>query len=207
MIADFLRAFANGYVAPRASAQQILSARGNFIDAAQLVVLGYALTMICLMLAPGVDLDNDTDPVGRHVLGLISVFVGFFIYSGLVSFFGRVSGGTGTREDSQMIVAWHAVVTAPLNVPVQMVADGFTFEERENLPPLIHSPDTMTLMIGVVAVLVSFWLLANYITVAHRFRNFWGVVAVVIGVPAGLGLFMFNAVGALSTLSQQGIGQ
>ena len=206
MIADIFRAFVSAYLAPQQSAAQILSSRAGFFDALLMAVLGYLLTMIILMVTPGVTLPPAPGLLDRHILGLIYAFIGFFIYSGLISFFGRVSGATGTREQSQVIVAWHSIVTAPLSVPVQMMIAGFNVEERGDDVPLIETPDAGTIILGAAAILVSFWILANYIYVLHRFRNFWGVVAVVVGLPIGLGFFMFNAVGTLSAL-QQGMAQ
>ena len=206
MIIDFFKALVTAYLAPRASAAAILSTGCGLGTAALMVVLAYILTTIILMLTPGLERPENLSFVDRHVFGLMSSFASFFIVSFLIYFFGKVSGGTGTREETQLIVAWHSVVTSILSPPVNLMLSQFSAEERDGAPPLIEVPDAGTIGLAVVALLIWFWLLANYITVLHRFHNFWGVAAVVIGLPIGLGFFVFNVIGALSALPQQGFG-
>lgn len=207
MLPDFFKALVQAYVAPQASARAILASGASIGSALLLVVLGYLLTMVVLILTPGIEMPKDIGPVDRHLFGLISSAISFFVISTLVFFFGRVSGGTGTREQTYVIVAWHGVVTAILSAPVNLMMAEFDLPDAAASTAEIQVPDGGTIGLAMVAIVIWCWLLAHFITVLHNFKNFWGVAAVVMGIPVALGFLFVNVFGALSTLSTHGLAQ
>lgn len=207
MLADYLKALTQAYTAPQASARTILSTGAGYGGAFLMLLLGYLLTDIVMILTPGIERPADIGVVDRQFFGVVSTLISFFVVSTLIYFFGRVSGGRGSREDTYVIVAWHSVVTAILSAPVNLMISGFRFEERNGIQTLVETPGTLTIGLAVAAVALWCWLLAHFVTVLHGFRNFWGVAAVIMGIPVGLGFLMVNVVGMLSALSTQGVPQ
>ena len=201
MLADFFKALVQAYLAPQASARAILSTGAGIGGALGLLLFSYLLTEIVLAVTPGLDRASEMGFVERHFLGIVATLISFFVVSALIYFFGRVSGGTGSREQTYLVVAWHGVVTAILSAPVNVMMTGFVFEDRDGTAVLAAVPGSGTIGLAVAALTVWCWLLAHFVTVLHGFRNFWGVAAVIMGIPVGLGFMMFNVLGALTALS------
>lgn len=192
-ITDFFKALVAAYVTPRASAASILSSGAGMAEAFLMVVLGYLLTEISIIAFLGA-YPLQPSVLTRHIGGLIGAFLWFFIISALISFLGRASGGTGTREQSQVIVAWHSVVTSFLWVPVNAMFMQFQTEEVDGVQKVIAYPDQSAIAMALGAFVVILLMLANFITVLHRFPNFLGVAAVVLGIPTGIAFFFLNIV-------------
>ena len=207
MLPDFFRALIQAYLAPQASARSVMASGAGFREALLLILLSYLLTNIVLMLTPGVDPQSDMGTLDRHVFGIISTLISFFAISALIYFFGKVSGGTATREETYLVVAWHSVVTSILAGPVNLMMSGFEFEEKNGTASMSQAPDSGTIALAVAAIVLWCWLLAHFITAVHRFHNFWGVAAVVMGLPVGLAFLLVNLAGAVSAISSQGLAQ
>lgn len=208
MFADFFKALVLAYLAPQASARAILSTGAGFGGAMLLLVLGYLLTSVVVILTPGIDRPDAASTVSHHVFSMVMTLFSFFFFATLIYFFGKVSGGTGTREQTYLILAWHSVVTAILSPPATLFWSGFEFEKRANgATSVVGMPGGTTIALGVAAMAISLWLLAHFVTVLHGFRNFWGVAAVIFGIPIGLGFLLMNVLATLSTLPNQGLPQ
>lgn len=195
MIADFARQIAQGYAAPRASARGILSAGLTVPDAVLIAVLAYIVEAISQILVPGARMDEETDALSRHGIGLITQIGILFAIAGLVSGFGRAAGGTGTYAQSLVIVAWHALVTsflAPVALYAVVQIQGVDFQD----------PDA-TIGSGPLLALLLFagmwlWLLASYISELHGFKNIAGVMGAVVVISMAASLLMGIVVSGLS---------
>jgi len=200
MIADIVRSIVQGYLEPRRSVRAIVSTGDGLPTALLMVVLGYLIAAILVLVTPGVERMAEAGIVTIHVYSLIKQIAFFFILSGLVYFFGRVSGGTATRSEVRMAIGWHMLVTSILTPAMARLETAMRFTTGPDGQLIM--PDEMPggdiTMPAFAAVAIWFWLLALYIAEVHRFRNTIGVLGVVVGIPLGAGFFILGLLGAVS---------
>lgn len=201
-----------GLTAPRRSARRLLDAGHGLGTGLLMLVLGYLiLAIIHLLMLPDRPLGQDSF-LTRHVWGLITQTAVFFLVAGMIFIVGRFFGGSGTLPQSQLVFGWHSLVTcilAPASIPFTSSFLSFQAElteaardaaeagsplDPQTLPPMELSGAGMVM--GFIAIAMSFWLLANYVAEVHGFKNVWGVLAVICGLPIAIGfvLMMFAAV-------------
>lgn len=180
MIADTVRSIAEGYFAPRASARRLLDAGHGLSTALLMLALGYVIEAIVVNLMPGAPVARSP---GVHLLNAALQVGVFFLLSWMIHALGRASGGSGTLAGAQLVVGWHALVTSPLT-PLSI---GFATSLRMQQGGDAATAPQMqvsggALLLAAIYVGVWFWLLANYVTELHGFRNVWGVLAVMVGI-------------------------
>jgi len=200
MIADFCRAVVQGLVEPRQSVRRLMMGDHGLPVALGFIVLAHLIASILQILTPGVEQGAQLSVVGRHLGGIVSGILVFFLFSGLVYFFGRISGGTGTRAQTQVTIAWHSVVTSLMTPAFARLRSAFVVEEApDGKLSVTGTPDGAVVFMGILAVGFSTWLLAQYVTELHGFRNFWGVLAVFLAIPFIIfyGLFMMAGFAAV----------
>ncbi|MDT8343718.1 MAG: YIP1 family protein [Thermohalobaculum sp.] len=176
MIRDLLARMIEGLFQPAASARRILAANHGVDTAMLFVVLAYAVQAIIQILLPGArNLPEGVEqvPVTLHLLNIIIQAMVIGVLSLMVFGAGRIFGGTGSRKQAFVIVAWHTLVTTLLS-PV------FLFGMAQIAAGQPVSPVVLVLLV----VTGSFWLwvLAVYTAVLHGFRNPWGVLGVMLGI-------------------------
>lgn len=175
----FAQALIQGYTAPRLSARQILGLGAGVELALMMVALAYIVQAIfSILLLPG------GFGIAGHMLAIMQQIIIFFLLSGLVYGIGRMAGGTGTLLGSQLIVAWHALVTSIIS-PLAIGISTATFEAQETgeLPSAV-------LLLGVVYVAISFWLMANYVAELHGFRSAASVLGAIIGLTFAFAILL-----------------
>lgn len=171
MKAGFTQALIQGYTAPRLSARRILASGGGLQLALMMVALAYLVQAIfSILLQPG------GFGIAGHLLAIIQQVIIFFLLSALVYGVGRMAGGTGSLLGSQLVVAWHALVTSVIS-PLAVGVSAATFQAQESgeLPSGV-------LLLGVVYVAISYWLMANYVAELHGFRSAASVLGAIIGL-------------------------
>ena len=149
---------AEGYMAPRRSVARVLALRPDEGERLMMVGIGIAVSALGFALLGG---QGEDVAAGAVAMGyLVTVLAGlfqYFILARIIGFISRLAGGTGDPEDDRTIVAWWALVTAPL--PVIMMASLRNPE----------SPLAVLFLIG--ASILTMVLLAAYITQAHGFKS------------------------------------
>lgn len=179
MKAGFAQALLQGFTAPRLSARRILDSGGGVQLALMMVALSYLVQAIfSILLMPG------GFGIGGHLLAIIQQVIIFFLLSGLVYGIGRMAGGTGSLLGSQLVVAWHALVTSVIS-PLAIGISAATFRAQASG----EIPSTV-LLLGVVYVAISFWLMANYVAELHGFRSAASVLAAIIGLTFAFAILL-----------------
>lgn len=147
-----------GYTAPRQSMARVLAMQPDERARLLMVCIGVAVG------AMGFALFGERNPAagqGSPVLGyLVTVLAGLLQYYGfawLIGLGSAVFGGKGETEDNRTLVAWWALVTAPL--PVVMMASLQS----------VQSPFAAITLVG--SGILSVVLLAAYITQTHHFAS------------------------------------
>lgn len=182
---DMAALIVTGYTAPQQSARRLIESGLGVNVGATMVVLGYLITAILMhVLGHGAP---DDGPFGYHMMNLVFQLGYFFFVSLLVFWFGRMSGGTGTREQTHLVVGWHALVTSFLTpLTIGFMTEMTKMQTAEGaVQPTIGGG---VMILAIIGVAVNFWLLANYIAALHAFRNVWGVLGVLVGIPIAFGV-------------------
>ncbi|MEO1492949.1 MAG: YIP1 family protein [Pseudomonadota bacterium] len=201
-----------GFAAPRASARRIL-AEGLTLDTAVLmVVFGYVVTAIAqLILAPDVQ-RPEGNAFAYHIMNLLLQIGVFFLIAGMAFGLGKISGGTGTLPQAQALIGWHSLVTsmlAPVSVYAAAEIVGSVARMSETDPDAQIDPAALEISGGSIflALLVAgvwFWLLANYVAELHGFKNVWGVLGVICGLPVAIGMFLLWTTAVVATVGGAG---
>jgi hypothetical protein len=161
---------AEGYTAPRESMARILSMRLD--GQVRMMMVGFDIVVSALARAVfGARADDAglfTALQGYATLAF-GIVLQYAIFGWLIGFAARSFGGEGATENGYTVIAWQMFVTTPLTVAlVWVLASGGT------------SPTSGLIL--MLAVILSFVLLAAYITEAFRFRS----VAIVAGTMLGM---------------------
>lgn len=189
MIASFLRQMVEGLVSPRASARRVLAADLGLDAAFLFLVLAYALQAILQILLPGVrELPEGMEsiPLGVHMVNLFVQIAIVGIFAALLHGLGKLFGGTGSRRQAFVIMAWHTLVTVLLT---PLFLYGFTTIEDREIPV-----GTMFLMLA--CAIVWLWVLAAYAAELHGFRSIWNVFGVIFGMSFLMSAFVVNVLSA-----------
>ena len=189
-LGDLAALIVAGYAAPAQSARRMIATGLGMPIGALMVVLGYLITAILLkLMGHGGESEGF---LSLHIMNLLLQLGYFFFISMLVFWFGRMSGGTGTREQTHLVIGWHALVTsfmAPLTAGFMEQMNAAQTAETAVAPAIGGG----TMMLAIAGVGLNFWLLANYIAALHGFRNVWGVLGVLVGIPIALGMLAIMA--------------
>ncbi len=147
-----------GYSAPRKSMAYVLAMRPD--EQARLLMVGIGIVVGALGFALLGD-RGEGGAQGAGILGYVAtVIAGLLQYYGFAWIVGivcRAAGGAGDRETDRTIVAWWALVTAPLPVAMMLAIRAG------------DSPFAMLILLG--SAILSLVLLAAYIAEAHRFHS------------------------------------
>lgn len=184
MIADTLRRLAEGVISPRSSARWILSGHHDARTAVLFTVLGYLIVaMFSIVMAPLMPEHPaaDINPLIGHLADLTLRVVSVFVQGLIVFGVGRVFGGTGSRRQSFVIIAWHSLVTSFL-APLIMLGGAQVQAEPSGSAILV-----------VIAGLAYTWLLAVYVTELHGFRSVGLVLAAILAISAAIGGLLLSA--------------
>lgn len=179
MKAGFIQVLIQGYTAPRLSARQILASGGGLELALMMVALAYLVQAIfSILFLPG------GFGIAGHLIAAVQQVIIFFLLSALVYGVGRMAGGTGTILGSQLVVAWHAIVTSVIS-PLAIGVSTATFQAQDSgeLPSGV-------LLTGVIYVAISFWLMANYVAELHGFRSAVSVLGAIIGLTFAFAILL-----------------
>lgn len=196
MIADLTRWIFEGYAAPRQSVRRLLDGGYGLDTALLLLVLGYVIGTILELVFIGGNRADDGTRLSVHLVGVFSQLISFFLLSALVFWIGRSAGGTGTLEQVQLAIGWHALVTSVLTpvllAAVQPVMSTASDPEGANMPEISGGAVLVVMGFG----LLMLWLLANYIAEVHNFRSAGRVMAVMMVIPTAAAFMMTLVVGA-----------
>ncbi len=159
-----------------------------------MVILGYLLTAIFyVILIPAVDRPGEGALI-FHVTSVIQSIAILFILAGLVFGLGRISGGTGTLHQSQALIGWHGLVAslmAPTTIVfIEEVKKAMPSGDETQIDPASIEISGGTMFIGLATAGISLWLLANYVAELHGFKNVWGVIGVMCGLPIAIFVFV-----------------
>lgn len=201
-----------GFAAPRASARRILQDGLSLDTAVLMVVLGYVLTAIAqLILAPDVSRPEGS-VIAYHLMSLVLQIGLFFLIAGMAFGLGRISGGTGTLPEAQALIGWHSLVTsmlAPLSVyaAAEIVGGLAQVSEAEaggQLDPAAIDVSSISIFLAFLVAGLWFWLLANYVAELHGFKNVWGVLGVICGLPFAIAVLLFWVTAVFAALGGAG---
>lgn len=180
-----------GLIQPRRSARWVLDANHGIDTALLFVVLAYALQAILQILLPGArTLPEGIDrvPASLHLMNVLLQVMLVSVLSLMLFGIGRLFGGTGSRKQAFVIVAWHTLVTTLL-APAFLIGMG----QIATGDPV--SPGMLALM--VVTGSLWLWVLAVYGAVLHGFGNPWGVMGVMLGILFLVSALLMNLVPAV----------
>lgn len=188
MITAVVENVIGGYLRPRRSVRRIIDGGHGFDAVILMVLLAYLLREIFVLLIPDARSGDAGFDLGFHVVALIERFVSFLLLSAVVFAAGRFFGGTGSWRETNLAMAWYLLVTsviAPLALPAVVHISNVVAEAGGGPLPRIEMP-VGALAMFMVASGIMLWLFACYVAELHRFTRTWNVVAVILGVSAGL---------------------
>lgn len=169
---------------PREGASTILSFAPHPTVIWQMLLLIVIVSIILGEIAAALILGSGRG-VAETPLSL-SPFSAVFVHGGAlvlvvvaIHWVGRVLGGTGSFQESLLLMTWMQFIFVVLQV-AQTIA-------------LLVIPIVAEL-IGIGALLMFFWLLTNFIAVVHGFRSlgmvFVGMILSAIGIVLGLSILL-----------------
>ena len=185
MVAEYLRWIVGGFLAPQPTLRRLLSGGHGYDVAVQLFVLAFLIEAMSFT-AFGIKAGTGSFIVG-HLGNLVTSTIAFALLTFLVLRLGRLAGGTGLLPEAVLAMAWYSLMSSLLSpLVVSLMADL-----SQALRPAAANADefvtpeisTSSLMAFVFAGITSIWLLANAVVAVHGFRNIWGVIGVIVGVP------------------------
>ncbi|MFK7945332.1 MAG: YIP1 family protein [Paracoccaceae bacterium] len=188
MTGDIFRWIVSGFLAPQTTVRDLLGNANGYEVAAQLFVFGFLIEAISVVMF-GVRPDQGSMIAG-HISNLVASALALGLLVFLVFQLGRLSGGIGSLKDTVIGVSWYSMMNALLAPFVVM----FLAEISKSMVPPADGvaapgfPDIPTgmLMSVMFAGMTSIWLFANTIAAIHGFRNLWGVIGVIVGIPFAL---------------------
>ncbi len=160
---------AEGYSAPRQSMARVLALRPD--ESERLLMVGIGIAVGALGFALLGDRGEESGPQPIIVQYLATIMTGLFQYyvlARIIGFIARAAGGVGDQDADRTLVAWWALVTAPLPV-IMMVA-------IQN----VESPLATLFLFG--AAILTMVLLAAYIAETHGFQSTARVCGAMIGL-------------------------
>ena len=196
MIGDFFKAIMDGFLDSRRSVRRVMDGGWGMDAALAMLALSYLVSAAAQVLFAGPELIGEASTISRHIGGVLQTVIGFFLLCWLVHWLGRASGGVGDFRETTLAIAWHALVTSFLSpVMVLSVSAVLSAEARSTGPePEISG----YALLGLLATSgLWLWLLANYVSELHGFRNVLGVLAVLIGMIFAIAIFVTAAFGSL----------
>lgn len=176
MIQALISRMIEGLFQPRQAAARILAGNHGADAAVLFLVLAYLIQAMLQILLLGAREQPEgaasVPAVAFHLLNIVLQAAMAGIISLLIFGIGRVFGGTGSRLQAFVLVAWHTLVTTVLS-PVFLIGMG-----------QLGAGEISGAVLGLMVVAVSIWLwvLAVYTAVLHRFRSPWGVMGVMVGL-------------------------
>lgn len=201
-----------GFAAPRVSARRTLEDGISLNSAVLMVVFGYVVTAIAqLILAPDVA-RPEGNVFAHHIMNVMLQIGVFFLIAGMAFGLGRISGGTGTLPEAQALIGWHSLVTSML-APLSVYAAAEIFgsvakmqqaSEGAPIDPASIEISGGSMLLGFVVAALWLWLLANYVAELHGFKNVWGVLGVICGLPIAIGVFLMWIMTAFAVISGAG---
>ncbi|MEL6197717.1 MAG: Yip1 family protein [Pseudomonadota bacterium] len=192
---DLGRRMVEGLFAPSRAAREILEARLTLQTGVLFVVLSFLLSAMISIVMRLMLLEEPSGPsLGGYVLGLISAFVRVGLFGVAIWWGGRLFGGEGARDQALILVAWHAVVTAPLEILVNLVALELAAVMPNPGDPV--DPEAMAEISQIVLLLALYagfqylWTLACFTKELHGFSQPWGTMGVMVACTALFGQFL-----------------
>lgn len=174
-LSDLVRRAIDTIFAPRSVATQLMALRLDTATAWQLLILVTLLSVVgieavALLFAASGAVEMAGPIGGAFALAIVqasvAVLMAVAIYWG-----GRAFGGEGRLADAVLLVAWLQFVLLCLQV-VQMVF-------------LLLIP-VMAAYLGIVAVILFFWLLTQFVATLHGFESLGRVFVGILGGMFGL---------------------
>ncbi len=207
MFTQFLDRLLEGFLAPRRSAERLLSLAPDWKTVAELAILGFALqtvlsfaTQLALEgtgIGPEVSDGETALTAGALPIRVFGYSVSLVVMTLLIYWIGRHFGGGGSLCDVAAVVCWHGVVTSLLAPLMTIGAMEAATGDRLGIIALI-----------LILSLFTIWLLASYIAAAHRYASPSKVFLAILGILFGLtfGLIMLGVllVGLLASLGGGG---
>ncbi|MDT8855718.1 Yip1 family protein [Paracoccaceae bacterium Fryx2] len=142
--------------------------------AASALIMFVSFSLMPISLPPMVAaiVANPLQLAAVQVAGLIGTVLA-------IHFFGRLFGGTGSLADALLLVVWLQVILLGMQL-VQLATDIL-------LPPLAG-------VVAIMSMLLSPWLLTNFVAELHGFRSlflvFLGIIAATFLLMVGLAFLM-----------------
>lgn len=191
MIADLFRWIAGGIIAPQRTVEWLLSLRLRFMDAVLVLTLAYLIGEIALLVLGVGQSPDGSSFVEVHLLGFgLSIMV-MFLVSLTVFVIGQVFGGTATFEQCCVVISWHTLVVSVLTPLIELGALELSLVAERAAAQAPPSDPHGGVMAGfLIAIGISFWLMARYITEVHRFQSTMVVMAGMVGTTLMIAVFI-----------------
>ncbi len=166
--------FAEAVIAPRSSMRRLLESGLDERHRMTMVLLsGVLYAIIFTIIQAATPLPEELQRVSGLLLAVMFVglsLVSYMIIGVLVKWLGGLFGGEGTAEDCKTAVAWYMLISEVVKLcllPLDLI-----------LPAFMGAP----LAYAISGYLI--FVLANYISEAHRFKTVYGACAVLFGLFA-----------------------
>lgn len=202
MFMRFADRLLEGFLAPRRSAERLLSTAPEWKTVAELAILAFALqtvlafaTQLVLQgsaIGPEVNDGDASLAVSSLSFRVFGYSLSLLVMTLLIYWIGQQFGGVGSLCAVATVVCWHGVVTSLLVPLITIGAMEMAAGDKLGIVALM-----------VILSLFTIWLLANYIAAAHRFaspfRVFFAVLGVLFGLSFGLvmlGVLLLAALGS-----------
>lgn len=177
---DYIQAAINTVRDPQKGAQWVMSSTMTRAQRWETLVLVLVCSIILVeitLLISGAS--NEVFLGGAALLNPLvsgSVQLGFLVVMVYgVYFIGRRMGGTGSLDNTILLIAWSEFVMACLQV-IQMVA-------------ILVMP-YIAALIGIASVVLFFWLLTNFVKELHGFKSRGNVFIAILGSMFGFVIFL-----------------
>ena len=142
------------------------------------VVLSILLAQLTSLMMTG-DVGMQEMPVGPAATGFIQLLL-LVVMVFAIFWIGRSMGGTGSFEETILLVAWLQFVMVCIQA-AQAVA-------------LMLFPTIVATLIGMAGLVLFLWLLTNFIAVLHGFSSLFQVLVMILvsafGIAFGLSIIL-----------------
>ncbi len=189
MIELFSRLVFFSVVSPKRGGHVLLQSQVTPAGLVHLAALVFVLSAIAIIL--GNLVNQEIQVSARSLIGL--QVLSFVVMTVATYFVGRLFGGTGTFQQTVLVICWLDIVLAICQIIQLLFVTGLSA-----MPFLGGLGALLVSLATAIPLFLFFWLYANFVTVLHGFQSAAKVLGVMLLGMFAMSIFLLFVVSVIS---------
>ncbi len=189
MIELFSRLVFFSVVSPKRGGHVLLQSQVKPAGLVHLAALVFVLSAIAIIL--GNLVNQEIQVSARSLIGL--QVLSFVVMTVATYFVGRLFGGTGTFQQTVLVICWLDIVLAICQIIQLLFVAGLSA-----MPFLGGLGALLVSLATAIPLFLFFWLYANFVTVLHGFQSAAKVLGVMLLGMFAMSIFLLFVVSVIS---------